>query len=86
MRNTYECCGGNDETPTDHCLDCATYGVPDGMDRVYILTWRYSDGSAHGVIRAYRRFDDARRDEVLLRENSDGSRQFEIAASPLIDG
>lgn len=86
MQNPSDCCGGNDETPPDHCMDCAVYGVPEGMDRAYILTWRYIDVSANGVIRAYRSFYDAGSDEAMLRENSDGSRQFEIVAAPFIDG
>jgi len=47
------------------------------MPIIYVLTWRYSDGSDHGVIRAFDSEADAQDLHGLLVEHS-GTRQFEV--------
>lgn len=55
------------------------------MDTLYVITWKYSDGSAFGVVRVYYTQESAELDEKMLRENSDGTRQFEVVAVPYFD-
>lgn len=38
---------------------------------IWVLWWRYYDQSASGLLRAYTREDDAKRDWEMLRELSD---------------
>lgn len=47
------------------------------LPTIYVLTWRYSDGSDHGVIRAFTSEADAHDLHDLLVEHS-GTKQFDV--------
>jgi len=52
---------------------------------VYVLWWRYSDGSASGVIRVYENKETANEQKSMLEEHGDGMKQFEVAMTPYSD-
>lgn len=39
--------------------------------KVYVLTWRYHDGSADGIVRVYADQTEAQEDMAMLAEMSD---------------
>lgn len=47
-------------------------------DGVYVLWWKYSDGSGAGIVRAYRIREDAQEDLKILEEVGDDSKEFSI--------
>jgi hypothetical protein len=49
------------------------------MDEVWVLSWRYGDGSASGVLRAYADEDRAREDMDLL----DDCKEYELTCLPI---
>ncbi len=52
------------------------------MPTVYVLTWRYSDNSGGGVIRAFASEADADELAELLRAYAE-TRQYEVVQIPL---
>lgn len=51
---------------------------------VYVLWWKYSDGSGAGVVRAYRHKEDAEEDrEILAGGVGDGMKEFFVVPVPL---
>lgn len=55
----------------------------DVMDEVWVITWRYSDDSGHGIVRGYEKESEAQLDLAMLREHAQG-RLFEIVNVPLM--
>jgi hypothetical protein len=52
------------------------------MGTISVITWRYSDGSGMGVVRAYQDEASARFDLSMLKDQCDGSRIFEVHDVP----
>lgn len=50
---------------------------------IYVITWRYSDNSGYGLVRAYCDEEKAREDLKLLEEHGE-TRRFSIEAVSLI--
>lgn len=52
---------------------------------VYVLWWRYSDGSGAGVIRVYENKVTADEQKAMLEEHCDGMKRFELTMAPYSD-
>lgn len=52
-------------------------------DGVYVLWWKFSDGSGAGVIRAYRIKEDAEEDMRILQDVGDPKKDFSVTPVPL---
>ncbi len=52
------------------------------LDEVWVLAWRYSDGSSSGVLRAYASEERANLDMDLLRDEN-GMKNYEIKCVPV---
>ena len=52
---------------------------------IYVVTWRYYDGSAVGVVAAHGTKGGAEHMAAILRQHSDGMKVFEIAQTPYED-
>ncbi len=55
--------------------------MPDNPPMIYVLWWRWHDGSGGGVLRAYTDKARAEADFAMLREMGDG-RDFHLAEVP----
>ena len=49
---------------------------------IYVITWRYSDGSGSGVVRAYEQKDEAEEDMKFLDANGNTAKNFYIVETP----
>ena len=49
------------------------------MDEIWVLSWRYGDGSGSGVLRAYADEDRAKEDMDLL----DDCKEYELTCLPI---
>ena len=47
-------------------------------DGVYVLWWKYSDGSGAGVVRAYQSSDKAEEDLKILKDHGDNVKEFSV--------
>lgn len=52
-------------------------------DGVYVLWWKYSDGSGAGVVRAYRIKEAADEDMEILKDLGDSMKEFAVTPVPL---
>lgn len=52
------------------------------MSVLYVVTWRYSDGSASGTVSAHRTEACARQMLDILENNCSGMRQFDVKVTP----
>lgn len=50
---------------------------------VWVLSWRYSDGSASGVLRAYVTEERAQHDMDLLSADTSTSKDYELEYIPI---
>lgn len=50
---------------------------------VYVLWYRYSDGSGAGVIRAYQIKEDAEEDMKIVQNVGDSMKEFSVTPVPL---
>ena len=48
------------------------------MGKVQVIYWKYSDGSACGVVRVYKNEETAEKDLLMLREHCQGMKDFEL--------
>lgn len=52
---------------------------------VYVLWWRYSDGSAAGVIKVFENEQTAKEQLDILIRHGDGLKKFDITPVPYSD-
>lgn len=52
------------------------------MDEIWVISWRYSDGSASGVLRAYDSEERAQYDMDILREDL-SMKNYELDCLPV---
>lgn len=45
---------------------------------IFVITWRYQDGSANGAVHAYEDESDANRDIEMLRRHGDTAKVFDL--------
>ncbi len=50
---------------------------------IYVITWRYSDDSGSGVVRAYEQKDNAEEDLRFLDANGDTAKRFYLVETQL---
>lgn len=55
------------------------------METIYLILWKYNDGSGSGAVRAYTTQDEADKTMLLLNEHGDIGKNFYVQEVPLID-
>ena len=54
------------------------------MKTIFVLTWRYSDGSASGIVKAFSSVEDAAELSKVLYEHGDTFRIFQTVEVELL--
>jgi len=54
------------------------------MDSIWVLSWKYFDGSAYGIIGCYKKKESADRELSVLEIHGDSFKAFIIEPIPVI--
>lgn len=55
------------------------------MEKIYVILWKYSDGSNSGAVRAYTTREEADKTMQLLNDHGDSGKNFYVTEMLLFD-